>query len=30
MYQGDIRMFLHPEIARKVEEKMAARKKSGE
>ncbi len=30
MYQGDISMFLHPEIARKVEEKMAARKKSGE
>ena len=30
MYQGDIRMFLHPEIVRKVEEKMAARKKSGE
>ena len=30
MYQGDIRMFLHPEIARKVEENMAARKKSGE
>ena len=30
MYQGDISMFLHPEIARKEEEKMAARKKSGE
>ena len=30
MYKGDISLFLHPEIARKVEEKMAARKKSGE
>ena len=30
MYQGDISMFLHPEIARKVEERMTPRKKSGE